>query len=328
MHTFVLIVIATLGQVISADQCGHASIIFVFDPPSLNYNSALAGATFTVATAFKPNQTVQAALNLQGFTFSTPLFRNKLHLLPRFLIDTANINIEIDINAPCNPPIHQCALNYPIIYTPVAGLVCTVSGDPQVTGFNAFSFTEVNPGNFYYFKNKYLEVEGFLYACNDGLTCLGAVSVRYGDSVLLINGYQVGSSVVVSTVSPDLHGLTVAGELGRHNRDQAMTITTQDGSTIIVSDIKIETALYNSHMNVVITLSSFLGGAANTEKCTNTADGQEEWPVDPSDNHMNGAFVPGMCVYLLAEQNVAAVPSAPGLSFYPGMSFNATSYSF
>ncbi|KAJ3072004.1 hypothetical protein HDU98_004447 [Podochytrium sp. JEL0797] len=338
MHPFVVILLSALFQVISADQCGNASSIFVFDPPSLDYNSALAGATFTVAMAFKPNQTVQAALNLQGFTFSTPLlsFNEKnwnitqqvalvapVSLSPN--IDTANINIEIDINAPCNPSIHQCALNYPIKYTPVSGLVCTVSGDPQVTSFNSFSYTEATPGNFYYFKNKYLEVEGFLYNCNDGIVCLGAVSVRYGDAVLLINGYQVGPTDVVSTVSPDLHGLTYSGQIGA-DRSLAVTITTQDGTTIIVNDIKFASGPYDSHMNVVITLSSLFAATANTGKCTNSANSQQDWPVDPSDNHMNGAYTKGACVYPLADQNVAAAPNGPGLSFYPGMSFNATSY--
>ncbi|KAJ3067362.1 hypothetical protein HDU98_009405, partial [Podochytrium sp. JEL0797] len=180
--------------------------------------------------------------------------------------------------------------------TQQVALVAPVSLSPNIDKANI----NIEIGNFYYFKNTYLEVEGFLYGCADGITCLGAVSIRYGDSVLLGNGYQV-----------------------------AMTITTQDETTIIVSDIKVETAPYNSHMIVVITLSSFLAGATNTGKCANTAEGQQDWPVDASDDHMNGAYVPGACVYPLAEQNVAAVPSVPsvpGLSFYPGMSFNATSY--
>ncbi|KAI8609322.1 hypothetical protein BC830DRAFT_1085576 [Chytriomyces sp. MP71] len=317
-----------------AADCSAAKSIFVFDPPSLDYQATIAGAQFTVTLASAPNQTFEAGLNLDGFMFDTPKLSftadnwNKSQTVtvmaePDLAVPDGQHGFKVvaSINAPCMPHLHRCNANYGIQYTHSPGLHCTIVGDPQVHTFDGTGYTQVDAGSFYFVKNDYLEVQGFLYNCDDGIVCLGAVSVRYGDSVLLIDGdHTPDGNGVVKKVSDSLNGLTYTptGNSDNGGRFTIGTFQTADGSKIVVDNDLWEHA---PHMNVDITLSPFFRNVESTGQCANTPGNIQTWPVASENQHIHKHYVAGILRDPLVKHNLD--PTKP---LRAGMTFNETTY--
>ncbi|KAJ3061252.1 hypothetical protein HDU98_002828, partial [Podochytrium sp. JEL0797] len=205
----IALLLAGLASQALAD-CTQINNVFILDPPTLNCQSSQFGASFTIALANKPNGTVQAAFKLDGMQFDTTMvtFTTDNWATPQQVVvvpntaatasNTVSLKMAIDVNAPCLS-YHQCTADYYVNHDTQKPLTCTASGDPHFSTINGADEDFHAAGGFYYYKSDTLMVQGYQYPCLPGqqVMCLGAVSVRYGDSVVLLDGLAPGDQSIL-----------------------------------------------------------------------------------------------------------------------------------
>ncbi|KAJ3073073.1 hypothetical protein HDU98_002279 [Podochytrium sp. JEL0797] len=338
-HSFssIGLLLAAFGTLASAENCNPQAVdnFVLFDPPTLNYNATVPGAKFTVQLGSAPvNGTVQISLNVDGFKFD----QNQVNFTPANWNQPQQVRIVANegaaagtsqlaytINSPCLENFHQCSGNYFINHEAPAAkptMHCAVTGDPHMSTFDGSGISYQGVGGFYYVKSTYLEVQGYQYPCspNDAISCVGAVSVRYGDSVLMISGMQMPGTLntqaegaSLSLVSPHMNGLTYAP--ADVTTATTFTITTDDGSVIIIGWSSMP------YMSVDITLPAALYKDIVTGQCSESGSGatfNNAWPIESANYNMKNKYIPGP--YPTSQfWGPAGVPTlVPGMSFGKG----------
>ncbi|KAJ3063368.1 hypothetical protein HDU98_000824, partial [Podochytrium sp. JEL0797] len=333
------LLLAAFGALASADNCNPRDVdnFVLFDPPTLDYGATAPGATFTVQLGSAPaNGIVQISLDVDGFKFdqNQVSFTTANWNQPQKVSIVANagaaagastIQLAYTINAPCLENFHQCSGKYFINHeAPADGgkMHCTVTGDPHMSTFDGSSISYQGFGGFYYVKSKYLEVQGYQYPCSAGsdIACVGAISVRYGDSVLMISGMQKPETLntqaegaSLSLVSPHMNGLTYTPE--DVSTATTFTITTDDGSVIIVGWSSMP------YMSVDITLPSALYKDIVTGQCSESGSGasfKDACPIELDNYNMQNKYVPGPYPTSQFWGPAGAPKLVPGMTFGKG----------
>ncbi|KAJ3075188.1 hypothetical protein HDU98_008914 [Podochytrium sp. JEL0797] len=334
---FALLGLLGLAQLTSADCTAATTGLFVFNPPTLSYDATLPGATFTVQLAHAPTQQLQVALNLDGFMLDLNLitFTNDnwnqpqkvaivapySHAVAKSHAAPSQLAMELSINSPCMPLVHQCTTTYPIVFTPGVGKTCSISGDPWLSGLDGKSLVnQADVGTYYYLKSDFLEVQGLVSvgevnSMGGDPTVLLAVSVRYGDTVFLVNGKVESGTATASLVSPSPAGLTFTPS--GHGFG---TITTDDGSTfsIAMNYVGLPWNFNTNHMSVIMNLSPMFNNVDFSQSACGTP--QQKFPVPANDMHINGAYLAG------AVKNPFEFNGITNKPFQAGMTFNGTTF--
>ncbi|KAJ3062871.1 hypothetical protein HDU98_001297 [Podochytrium sp. JEL0797] len=334
----IALLLTAFGTLASADNCNPQAVnnFVLFDPPTLDYNATTPAATFTVQLGSAPvNGTVQISLNVDGFKFdqNQVTFTQANWNQPQQVIIVANqaaaagastVVLDFTINAPCLESMHQCSGNYFINHeAPVGGATmhCAVTGDPHMSTFDGSTISYQNSGGFYYVKSTFLEVQGYQYPCSEGnsIACVGAISVRYGDSVLMISGMQMPGTIntqaegaSLSLISPHMNGLTYTPE--DVTTATGFTITTDDGSVIIIGWSSMP------YMSVDITLPALYTGIV-TGQCTESGSGDtfnNPWPIESANYNMQNKYVPGPYPTSQFWGPKGAPALVPGMTFAQG----------
>ncbi|KAJ3010906.1 UNVERIFIED_CONTAM: hypothetical protein HDU68_001914, partial [Siphonaria sp. JEL0065] len=292
VKTFITFLITLVSQAvvasIVASKCDSLALAnwLIFDPPTLSYDASKVGTSFKVSLANSPvNGTFQTSFSLDGYKFDQSIitFTQDNWNQAQTIVVVANANevasgvatlkMKYNVNAPCLPALHQCAGIYNVNHVTAAGLKCSVSGDPHMSTFDYSSVSYQGVGGFYYVKSEFLEVQGYQYPCSlfSSVSCVGAVSVRYGDSVLMISGMDKPSDSFIghhgaslSILSQTISGIEYTPKDGK--RATTFTLTTQCGSTITIN--------WNSlpYMSVDIQLAPFYKGKVQGQ-CAESGSG-------------------------------------------------------
>ncbi|KAJ3231936.1 hypothetical protein HDU78_007438 [Chytriomyces hyalinus] len=316
-----LFLLAAPQQALAA-KCGNVQELFVFNPPSLLYNATEPGAKFTVSMTQKPNRTADVILSLPGFKFDTPdgvlTFTDENYQIPQEVVvvaessiinaGTAALKMNVQIDAPCMPA-HRCEFPYFVNKATATSKTCIVSGDPHFSAFDGSAFDYQGVGGMYYLKSESLEVQGFQYPCSEGnpLACVGAASIRYGDSIVLVNGMaEVGSFKQRAVNGAELTRISEDGIIGvtytpeKIVNSPTFTFTTDDGSTVVVN--------WNSfpYLSVTINLSPALQGGVTGGLCAvkggKYQDSLDKILIPNEDYHMHKKFIPKSVVHPLSNK--------------------------
>ncbi|KAJ3229955.1 hypothetical protein HDU81_004912 [Chytriomyces hyalinus] len=340
---FAFWLLAAPQQALAKQQCGNVQELFVFDPPSLLYNATEPGAKFTVAMTQKPNRTADVVLSLAGFKFDTPdgvlTFTDDNYQIVKVVVvaessiinvGTAALKMNVQIDAPCMPA-HRCEFPYFVNKATATSKTCIVSGDPHFSAFDGTTFDYQGVGGLYYLKSESLEVQGFQYPCSEGnpLACVGAASIRYGDSIVLVNGMaEVGSFKKQAVNGAELTRISEDGIIGvtytpeKIVNSPTFTFTTDDGSTVVVN--------WNSfpYLSVTINLSPALQGGVSGGLCAvkggKYQDSLDKILIPNEDYHMHKKFIPKSVVHPLSNKKFWGPNKFKKLSV--GVPRNETSY--
>ncbi|KAJ3073835.1 hypothetical protein HDU98_000505 [Podochytrium sp. JEL0797] len=321
-----------LAQLASADCSAATAGLFVFNPPTLKYDAALPGATFTVQLAQAPTQQLQVALNLDGFmldlnmiTFTNDNWNQPQkvaivapysHAVSNAKAAPSQLAMNLSINSPCMPLVHQCATTYPIAFTPAVGKTCSISGDPWLVGLDGVSsVNQADVGTFYYLKSDFLEVQGLIAvgevnSMGGDPTVLLAVSVRYGDTVFLVDGKVESGTATANLVSQSSAGLTFTPT--GHGFG---TITTDDGSTfsIAMNYVGLPWNFNTNHMSITMNLSPMFNDVDFSQSACGAP--QQKFPVPAKDMHVNGLYLEGAVTNPFEFHKITTKPFQTGMTF-------------
>ncbi|KAI8610062.1 hypothetical protein BC830DRAFT_1173020 [Chytriomyces sp. MP71] len=355
-----LLVIA--ASIANAD-CGQAASTFVFNPPSLPFQDTQFGVQFTVKLQQAPTAEIDIALSLPGFQLSVDVltFTNQNWDTEQTVVVIANTNFHanaasaaipmvVGINAPCIQTLHQCNFNYMVNRVSAVGLTCSVNGDPHYNAFDGTSFNFQGVGAFYLVKTPFLSIEGYQFPCTakpnprgGDPTCLGAVSVRYGNSALIVS-VAVDNALAQGTQQPTLQRLTPTIDgitYTPNNTFQASNwmITLLDGSTInILTGQWLGITYLDAHIFLAPGHAGQMGGLCNVKggnmACTtgeslpvSNVDQLQHcastWLVPEADNQMNGNFAGNFLSPFNKLFGNAQVPT----NFQPGLTWGPNTYS-
>ncbi|KAJ3263417.1 hypothetical protein HDU77_010711 [Chytriomyces hyalinus] len=290
------------AQAFSQDlkNCGKASELFAFNPPTLQYPAGVAAANFTVQLTSKPAGTVSQALNIDGFTMHPNILNytpdnwnvpQTVTLVAKPNIystgSAANLKLRYGVNAPCSPTIHTCESTYDVKYESSPPKTCVSSGDPHLKLFDGSKCEGQDHGGFYLFKNQHMEVQAHHYQCGN-YKCNGAASIRYGDSVVIVSAMKkygsnsVGKTVEYNRISEQTTGISVNSD----TKDQ-WVFTTDDGTVVTIS-----THMF-TEMSITINASPYMASIKqNSGVCAKSC----KWNthrVPDSENHMVGRYTKG-----------------------------------
>ncbi|KAJ3222946.1 hypothetical protein HDU81_009525 [Chytriomyces hyalinus] len=288
-------------------NCGKASELFAFNPPTLQYPAGVAAANFTVQLTSKPAGTVSQALNIDGFTMHPNILNytpdnwnipQTVTLVAKPNVystgSAANLKLRYGVNAPCSPTIHTCESTYDVKYESSPPKTCVSSGDPHLRLFDGSKCEGQDHGGFYLFKNQHMEVQAHHYQCGN-YKCNGAASIRYGDSVVIVSAMKkygsnsAGKSVEYNRISQETTGISVNSDI----KDQ-WVFTTDDGTVVTIS-----THMF-TEMSITINASPYMASVkGNAGVCAKSCNWKSH-RVPDSENHMVGRYTKGTCFPPLA----------------------------
>ncbi|KAI9346249.1 hypothetical protein BDR26DRAFT_916670 [Obelidium mucronatum] len=304
-----LLCLATKAQgAVVEPKCDASALnnMVIFDPPVLSYDSSKVGTSFKVSLASAVNGTFQASFSLDGYKFdqSSVTFTQENWSKPQTIVVVANsdcvasgvakLKMKFNINAPCLETVHQCSGIYQVNHSTAKALSCSITGDPHISTFDQSSISYQGVGGFYYVKSEFFEVQGYQYPCSlfSTVSCVGAVSIRYGDSVLMLSGMEKPSlfgfnheGASLTLLSKTMAGIEYTPK--DITRAKSFTLTTQCGSVVTIT--------WNSlpFMSVEIQLAPFYKGIVQGQCAESGNRLSNNWAIPLENYHMKNRYIPG-----------------------------------
>ncbi|KAI8912739.1 hypothetical protein EDD86DRAFT_116553 [Gorgonomyces haynaldii] len=195
-----------------------ATPLLEFDPPTLNLLDSNKESIFKCRLKTKPTKDVRVFFEAPGLTFGNcsyviPADKHDQYIeipvrgVPVFVDRPGDdIVIKAKVDTP-DQPYDETAQEYKGHRTYTKGGVCTSIGDPHYTTFDGYAVTRQGSGAYHLFDHEHLSIQATQTECNPGTTCNGAVSVRYGSSVFILDVRDKQENKEIQAATPNNDGV-------------------------------------------------------------------------------------------------------------------------